>query len=733
MSYACEAGAFLYAETSLGGRVRLRTYLQGLTFAAMLPLAAFAIAVVVLTVEREREGLSQGAQARALTLLTAVESELRAHITTIEALAAMPSLDEANLERFRLIAAAVLESQLDWVNIELALPDGRQVMNLHLPPGAALPRISETPERIARLLRERISVVGDIRMNPLVKRWTYPVRAPVIRGDRVLYILTANVSPDSMGRIVEAQRLAPNWGAVVVDSSSRFVARNWDPEKYLGQEASESLRNALAGGNSGWFEGRTVEGTPIFSPFWRSTRFGWAVSMGIPVAEVRAAANHASWVLGIGILAALGLSFLLARYFARRISRPIDELMAVTEAIGKGLPASPLRDTPVDELRALAETLRTAGAAVRERQEALRSADRAKDQFLAVLGHELRNPLAALTAAAHVLKVAPAGETADKARAVLERQTRQMTRLIEDLLDISRITMGKALLDKAVVDLAKLAEEVVSGARQSSPNPISLSVPGAPILVDADHSRLEQILQNLIGNAQKFSRSGEPIAIELRAERHSAVLRVSDHGSGIAPREIDRIFELFVQGEHGPDRVKSGLGLGLALVRRLVEMHGGTVSAASPGQGRGSTFTVSLPLARVTETPRSAEPESTAAGEHRILIVDDNADVRTTLREMLSLDGHEVHEAGDGATGIAIARAHAPDVALIDIALPDVDGYEVARRLRAGENGMRMKLIAVTGFGQPEDERRALEAGFDAHLTKPVRLEQLARAISDPR
>ena len=208
------------------------------------------------------------------------------------------------------------------------------------------------------------------------------------------------------------------------------------------------------------------------------------------------------------------------------------------------------------------------------------------------------------------------------------------------------------------------------------------------------------------------------------------MLRVSDRGAGIPPGEIDRIFELFVQGEHGPDRVKSGLGLGLALVRRLVEMHGGTVSAASPGQGRGSTFTVCLPLARAAEAPRAIKEESAAAGEHRILIVDDNADVRTTLREMLSLDGHEVHEAGDGATGIAIARAHAPDVALIDIALPDVDGYEVARRLRSGEHGMRMRLIAVTGFGQPEDERRALEAGFDAHLTKPVRLAQLARALS---
>ena len=713
--------------------MRLRTYLQGLTLAAMLPLAAFAIAVAVLTVGREREGMSQGAQARALALLTAVESELRAHITTVEALAAMPSLSEGELGHFRAIAAAVLESQPDWVNIHLALPDGPQVMNLSLSPGAPLPQISETPERLARLLRERNSVVGDIQLNPLLKRWSYAVRAPVVRDGSVRYILTANVSPDSMGRIIAAQRLASNWGAVVLDSNARFVARNWNPEKYIGEQASQSLRNALASGQHGWFEGRTVEGTPVYSPFWRSERYGWAVSMGFPVSEVTAAANRASWVLGIGILAAFVLSFLLARYFARRIARPIDELVAVTEAIGRGRPASPLRETPIDELRALAEALRSAGEAVRERQEALRSADRAKDQFLAVLGHELRNPLAALTAAAHVLKVAPAGETADKAREVLERQTRQMTRLIEDLLDISRITMGKALLDKSVVDLAKLADEVVSGARQSCPNPIALSLPGAPLLVEGDHARLEQVLQNLIGNAQKFSRAEAPIEIEVHTEGGAAVLRVSDRGAGIDPAEIDRIFELFVQGEHGPDRVKSGLGLGLALVRRLVQMHGGTVSAASPGQGRGSTFTVRLPLARVAEAPRGPEPEAATGAEHRILIVDDNADVRMTLREMLALNGYEVHEAGDGATGIAIARAHAPDVALIDIALPDVDGYEVARRLRAGENGLRMRLIAVTGFGQPEDERRALEAGFDAHLTKPVRLEQLTRAISSAR
>ena len=709
--------------------MRLRTYLQGLTLAAVLPLAAFAIAVAVVTLTRERESLSHGAQARALTLLTAIEAELGNSISTLDALAAMPSLAVDDLPRFRTIAEAVLKSQPDWLNIHLALPEGRQVMNLRVPQGAPLPPLNEKDADLDSVVRARKPIVGDVVMNPLVGRWTFAVRVPIVGDGVVRYILSANVTPESIGRIIEAQKLAANQAAVVVDAKARFVWRNWEPQKYLGQPASQSLRDALASGPNGWFEGRTVEGTPIFSPWWRSERHGWAVAMGIPVSEVTAAAWRVAWLLVAGLLAALVLSFLLARTFARRVSQPIAELAAATEAIGEGKPGDFRTAMPIRELRALRRALRKADRAVRERQDALHSADRAKDEFLAILGHELRNPLAALTAATHVLKVAPAGAAADKARAVLERQTRQMTRLIEDLLDISRISMGKAVVEKSVFNLAEFAEEIVAGLRSSSPNRITVSRPAAPILIEADRARIEQILSNLLDNAIKFSPAGEPIAVEVRAEDGSAVIRVADHGRGIPSGQIDRIFDLFVQGEHGPDRTKSGLGLGLALVKRLAELHGGTVTVVSEGENRGATFTVRLPSVHALAQQSPAD-DIRAPREQRILIVDDNEDVRETLREMLALEGHDVREASDGASGIALARKEAPDVALIDIALPDLDGYEVARRLKSAANGAHIRLIAVTGFGQPDDRRRALEAGFDAHLTKPVRLEQLTRAIS---
>jgi PAS domain S-box-containing protein len=365
-------------------------------------------------------------------------------------------------------------------------------------------------------------------------------------------------------------------------------------------------------------------------------------------------------------------------------------------------------------------------------EEALKEASRAKDEFLAMLSHELRNPLAALSAAAHVLKLAhPTEAPAIKARGVVERQTKHMARLVGDLLDISRLAMGKVALERERFNLAEAVGNVMSVWRSSGRlerHDVAATIKS--VWVDADRARFEQVLSNLLDNAVKFTPAGRRIHVSVEQQGDWAVLQVRDEGEGLPPDSAGRMFDLFVQGERGLDRAAGGLGVGLALVKRLTELHGGTVSASSAGRGQGTTFTVRLPAV----LPPAARAPRPGGGPlvppRRVLIVEDNDDARHMLHEALAFNGHEVREARDGASGLALAAESTPDIALIDIGLPDVDGYEVARRLRASPGGRRMGLIAITGYGQAEDQRRAYEAGFDAHLTKPVAPERLKQVMA---
>jgi CheY-like chemotaxis protein len=316
------------------------------------------------------------------------------------------------------------------------------------------------------------------------------------------------------------------------------------------------------------------------------------------------------------------------------------------------------------------------------------------------------------------------------ARAVVDRQTKHMARLVGDLLDISRVAMGKVALERERFNLAEAAGNVLNTWRASGRvERHRLRQDLQPAWVDADRARIEQILSNLLDNAVKFTPAGKQIAVRVGQEGEDAVLLVRDEGAGLAPGSAERMFDLFVQGERGLDRAAGGLGVGLALVKRLTEMHGGSVTAESAGPGRGATFTVKLP-AVLPPAQREKAASPLVLAPRKVLIVEDNDDARDMLHRALEFSGHEVREARDGTSGLALAAEAHPDVALIDIGLPDLDGYEGARRLRAAPGGRRMGLIAITGYGQAEDQRRAYEAGFDAHLTKPVAPERLKQVMA---
>ena len=717
----------------------LRSYLMLLALATLLPVAVFAVVVSALLLENQRDTFRRGVEERTLAVLNTVEVELKKSISTLEALSVSPTLEGPDVEGFRAIAASVLATQPDWRTINLALPSAQLVMTLSRPHDAALPMLPRDDTSISRVLETLRPAVGDMALGPTSGKWDFAVRVPIIRDNAVTYILSAVVSPDSIHELLMSQKLPTDWVGVVLDRNNRVVARTIDQEKTLGGFASQSLRDALAVSQSGWFYGSTIEGATVYTPYRRSESTGWAFAMGIPANAVEQVERRAQGVLAVGLLGALALGLGLAILVGQKISVPISTLAAATKAMGQG--ESPILpgDIRVREVETLSRVLQEAGQAIQERQslverekEALQAADRSKDEFLAMLSHELRTPLAALTTAAHVLRVAGSDvEKATQARGVVERQTRHMARLVEDLLDVSRVTIGKAKLQRETLDLAEVVENILTAwraARRFDTHPVTHHT--TSVWIDADRTRIEQVVSNLLDNALKYTPAGRGIEITVLAAGAEAVLEVRDEGEGLTPAAMERIFELFVQGEQGLDRRRRGMGIGLALVKRLSEMHGGRVTVESEGPDKGAVFTVRLPA--VVQPHRHAERAvaSQAAGARRILIIEDNDDTRQMLRAALTLSGHEVVEGHDGASGLAAAAAAAPDIVVVDIGLPDIDGYEIARRLRASSENGRVPLIALSGYGRPEDLKRAFEAGFDSHLTKPVAIEQLHSAIA---
>ena len=366
------------------------------------------------------------------------------------------------------------------------------------------------------------------------------------------------------------------------------------------------------------------------------------------------------------------------------------------------------------------------------------SASRAKDEFLAILGHELRNPLAPIVTALQLMQLRGAAAV-ERERTVIERQTQHLVRLVDDLLDVSRITRGKVELKRERVELATVvarAIEMASPLIEQRRHDLKVRVPARGLAVDADPARLAQVIANLLTNAAKYTERGGQIAVTAARDGDQLELRVRDTGIGIAPDVLPRVFDMFVQEQQALDRSQGGLGLGLTIVRSLVALHGGTVAAHSEGRGRGSEITIRLPAAaQLAEPPPDAEPSPAAPGlersGRRILVVDDNEDAAALLADLLDAQGHTTRVAHDGPAALRAAEAFEPELALLDIGLPVMDGYELAQRLRQRPGADTLQLVAVTGYGQDSDRQRAAEAGFDAHLVKPVNLERLERVIAE--
>ena len=373
----------------------------------------------------------------------------------------------------------------------------------------------------------------------------------------------------------------------------------------------------------------------------------------------------------------------------------------------------------------------------RRHAQDLEKAAKNVNEFIAMLAHELRNPLAPIRTAVQVMAKAPNdADTCEAMRQTIDRQSAQLARIVDDMIDIARITKGSLVIEHQPVelgDVVRRAVETAAPAIEAARHALDLDAPDSGFLVYGDRDRLTQLLSNLLNNAARYTPPGGRISVRVRREDGHAILSVRDTGRGIEPQVMDRIFDMFVQGRSPLERVGGGLGIGLALARRIAELHGGTLHATSEGEGKGSELILRLPLSPVKPAPereRAAAP-ARAAVPRRVLVVDDNVDAAATLELLLKSLGHETRMAHDGVRALDIAREFRPEVILLDIGMPGLDGYEVARRLRAMNHGQNFRIVAITGWGQDDDRTRTKEAGFDVHLVKPVDLRVLSKVLDD--
>jgi signal transduction histidine kinase/CheY-like chemotaxis protein len=395
-----------------------------------------------------------------------------------------------------------------------------------------------------------------------------------------------------------------------------------------------------------------------------------------------------------------------------------------------------VRDDRMALLREVNEKLVVATIHAQTMSETVQQSNRDKEQFLAMLAHELRNPLAPIVSALAILRrITAAHPQLPRIHDVLQRQVDQLTRLLNELLEVSRVTSGKIVLKMRPIETSEFMQDAVEASRpliDSRGQKLTLDLPTPSLMVDGDPIRLAQIFGNLLNNASKYTPEGGTIVFSARQEGDAVALRVEDDGTGIAAQTLPRIFELFVQEGRSLDRSQGGLGIGLSVVRTLVELHGGSIEASSPGMDQGSAFVVKFPLVRnISATPvATGAAEMESPGEsYRIVLVEDNVDANDSMKSVLEMMGHEVFSAFDGTSGVALVCESKPRFVLCDIGLPGLDGYQVIARLREVVIPMPV-MIALTGYGQAEDRKRALAAGFDHHFSKPVDIEALLRLLA---
>jgi signal transduction histidine kinase/ActR/RegA family two-component response regulator len=723
--------------------MKVRAYLVLTAAAILVPVVIFSTLALGMLLNAERAAALRGLHETARATALSVDRELAAAEAALRVLSVSARLHNNDMPGFYDQAKSADRGPGAWT--VLINEQGQQVVNTGVSYGTPL---APTPEalasRAAQVIKDQKMLVSNLITGPVTGKPVTTINLPL---PDLPYILAATMTPDFFNRTIAQPQVPSNWIIGLIDRNGRFIARSHKAAELVGQPARPELVAAAGGAHSGEIRHSTVEGTEVYDAFTHSSVSGWIVAVAAPVEHIEWSARRAVTVAAVGMLAALLCAAAAAIFFGRRLLHSLTGARMAAAALGRGEPIpDPLSGVAeVDQLQlALRDAGRQLSSAQEDRarllaseQEARQIAEeqnKAKDTFLAMLGHELRNPLSAISGAIAVIDAAgPGSDMAERARAIIARQSQHLERIIEDLLDAARMLTGKISLIRKPLDLGEAVRTCVASLQATGQTEgYAIHVETESLWLNADPTRIDQIINNLVFNALKYTPRGGSIDVSVTRDDGHAVLEIKDTGVGIEAELLPNLFAPFVQGASSIDRAQGGLGIGLTMVRRLAELHGGSAHAASEGPGLGSTFTVRLPLTRIQLDGAAAPPAPAANGAGlTILLVEDNADARAMIATVLSLHGYRVLEAGASLAGLELAGRQAIDAAVVDIGLPDIDGHEFARRMRAATGTAGIALIALTGYGLEADARRAFAAGFDAHLVKPVNTSELMQVIRE--
>jgi signal transduction histidine kinase/ActR/RegA family two-component response regulator len=724
----------------------VRTHLALLVLGTLVPVMAFGVFLTLRLAEQERTAREQQLIESAQLVAQAVDREAQATVRALQILASSEHLERGDLESFRKEATRVLAAQPTWLAVIVHDREGTLLMDTLHAQGDPLPPTAE-PVSLRDALAQGTPVVGNLAA-AASGRFAFPVRVPVLRTGRPNYVLTAVITPEAVGKVVA--RDVPGEGVItrtVVDGAGVVVARTRQPEKFIGHAASPAFREVLRGPEQGVIPSVTLDGIPSYVAFSKARFSGWTAALVVSRQSEDAPLRRSLLALTAIALVLLLISGTGALLLTRRLSRGIESAAAAADSLVHGRPPA-VEPEGVLELARLGDAMGHSAQLLRLRAEErdrhlaraeaalaeASSASRAKDEFLAMLGHELRNPLSPILTALELLRMR--GEGRSREHQVIARQVHHMVRLVSDLMDVSRITRGQMELQRERLDMGTVvarAVEMVQPLMEQRGHRLEVEL-DPDIHVDGDPVRLAQVFSNLLTNAARYTPEGGHIRIHAAATSAGVAVTVQDDGTGIEPDLRARVFEPFVQGPQSLDRREGGLGIGLALVRSIVDLHDGTVTVHSEGRDRGSEFTVVLPLAEPALPalpPLPGTAPLAVSGPLRVLVVDDNVDSLQVVESVFRSAGHEVVACGDGPSALNALETFRPHVAVLDIGLPLMDGYELAERVRDRLGADAPELVALTGYGAPEDRARASTAGFRRHLVKPVTPKEILSAVAE--
>lgn len=729
--------------------MKVRSHLVLTVAAAMLPLIVFSAIGLRMLLDAEREAALNRVRETVRATALLVDRELTNAQAALNVLGTSYLLKTGNFEAFHAQVQRTNVNRGTWT--VLFAPDGQQLFNTLVPYGTSLPKVRNAQSGPLALEGQTIHVTGLV--SGLVRKdWLVALEVPVyIDGER-RYVLSQGFSPEYFVEILTRQGKPEGWISAIIDKEGINIARSQRARDYIGKRTVPELIADRRERTEGLIQARSLDGIDVYAVHARSEFSGWTVAVGVPREEIERAARSAVLVVALGLLTALICATLTAVLFGRRLVQAMQDAERSAVALGRGMEPRPIR-SGVAEVDRLHAVLGQTGAMLsRERQsrqqaeaertrllvseqEARRVADaqnRAKDEFLAMLGHELRNPLAAISGAFSVMELSRNRPDAlAQAQAIGKRQVGHLSRIVDDLLDIGRIMAGKIQLKRQPVELSEFVGRCMEARRNGHGSRHAWTLQAEVSWTEADPTRLEQILGNVLGNAEKYTPEGGSIVVRVHEQDGEAVVQVQDNGIGIAPELMATIFDTFVQGPTSIDRSQGGLGLGLALVRQLMQLHGGSVQVESAGANAGSTFTLRFPRCMPPEQSLQVEPalpERIPARE--VAVIEDNDDGRLMLQMTLELQGLIVKSYPNGEEALAEMARRPPGIAIIDIGLPGMDGYEIACRLKQNPETSTIRLVALTGYGLEQDRQAALNAGFDVHLSKPYTAAQLLAAMT---